>query len=213
MEQNTLNSYQMALSTQSFLDTNSETWSVIPIINIFKKRLDELIQAMKVQLKKAGETTKGLTENKNLLKQQIATKVSVLSGSLSAYAMVSGNQDLHENAYLTKSDTVKMRDSEMPERLGFLIDLLTEHLPALADYGVTEAQITDLSSSVDDYRELIGLPRLKGTATNLAKRNTYELMDDVSELFEEKMDKVMMQFRWSNPNFYEGYQSARTIVG
>ncbi|PIB35794.1 hypothetical protein BFP72_10505 [Reichenbachiella sp. 5M10] len=213
MEANTLNRYQMALSTQNYLDTHNGTWSAIPIINTFKASLDELIQGMKEQLKRVGESTKGYTEDKNVLKEQISNKVAVLSGALSAYAMVSDDHDLHQNAYLTKSDVLKLRDTELPERLSHLADLLTEHLTALVDYGVTEAQVTDLTSSVDDYRETVGLPRLKMTATNLAKRSINELMDDISGLFTEKMDKVMLQFQWSNPSFYAGYKSARTIVG
>ena len=93
-----------------------------------------------------------------------------------------------------------------------LTDLLTSHRPALAKYGVTKAQVTDLETSVDDFRELVGHPRLKRTQANLAKKAVEELVESAVEVLNEKMDKVMLQFQFSNPSFYEGYKKARVIV-
>ncbi|MGL1885083.1 MAG: hypothetical protein OCD76_01115 [Reichenbachiella sp.] len=212
MESIYLNRYQMLVSTQNYLDSNNNTWSAIPIMNTFKSLLDELIQATKEQLTTSGNTTKGLTMDKSVLKEQISIKVSVLSGALSAFAMVTDNQELNQNAYLTKTEVLRLRDIELPDRLGGLLALLSTHLPALADYGVTEPQLNDLSTSLDDFRDMIGQPRLKGTTANLAKIAMSQLVDETATLLKDKMDKVMLQYQWSNPSFYEGYKRARTIV-
>jgi hypothetical protein len=136
----------------------------------------------------------------------------VLSGALSAYASISENQDLLSNSYFAKSDIMSMRDVELAERVTHLTDLLTTHLSALADYGVSEAQVTDLTTSVDDFRELVGQPRLKRSQANLAKKAVGELVESAVEVLNKQLDKVMLQFQFSNPAFNEGYKKARVIV-
>ena len=80
MEKETMNKYQMARSTQNYLDTNNATWSAIPIINTFKTELDDQLLGVSEQLKATGVSTKGITISKNDLKKQISIKTAVLSG-------------------------------------------------------------------------------------------------------------------------------------
>lgn len=212
METRTINRYQMVLSAQNYLDSNNATWSAIPIMNTFKAKLDDFILGIKEEMKASGESSKGITISKNDVKEQISIKTAVLSGALSAYASVSENHDLLNNGYFSKSDIMSTRDAELPERVTNLSDLLSLHLSALADYGVTEAQVADLTSSIDDFRELIGQPRLKRSQANLAKKAVEELLESAMEVLNKQMDKVMLQFQFANTYFYEGYKKARVIV-
>ena len=181
-------------------------------MNTFKINLDDLILGIREELKTTGKSSKGITIGQNDLKEQISIKTAVLSGALSAYASVSENQNLLSNGSLVKSDVKNMRDVELPERVTNLTDLLTSHQKALVDYGVTKAQVTDLETSVDDFRELVGQPRLKRSQANLAKKAVEELVENAMEILNKKLDKVMLQFQYSNPSFYEGYKRARVIV-
>lgn len=107
---------------------------------------------------------------------------------------------------------MSLRDVELPERLTYLTDLLTSHLKALADYGVTKAQVTDLVTSIEDFRELVGQPRLKRSQANVAKKAVEELVESAVAVLNDQLDKVMLQFQFSNATFYEGYKKARVIV-
>lgn len=213
MEKEIMNKYQMGRSTQNYLDTNNVTWSSIPIINSFKIELDDQLLGVGEQLKATGVSSKGITIGKNGLKKQISNKAAVLSGALSAYASVSMDQNLLSNGSFDKSDVILMRDIELPGRLTSLTDLLTAHLEVLMPYGVSEAQVTDLLTSVDDFREQVGQPRLIQSKANLAKKAVEELVENAMDILNKKMDKVMLQFKFSNPSFYEGYKRARVIVG
>ena len=212
METRTMNRYQMVLSARNYLDTSNATWSAIPIMNTLKAKLDDLILGIGEELKATGQSSKGITIGKNDLKEQISIKTAVLSGSLSAYAAISENPNLLINGSFLKSDIKNMRDVELPERVTNLTDLLTSHRKALVEYGVTKAQVTDLETSVDDFRELVGQPRLKRSQANLAKKAAEELVESAMEVLNDKMDKVMLQFQFTNPSFYEGYKRARVIV-
>ena len=72
--------------------------------------------------------------------------------------------------------------------------------------------MTDLETSVDDFRELVGQPRLIQSQTNLAKKAVEALVENAMKILNDKMDNVMLQYQFSNPSFYEGYKRARVIV-
>ena len=212
LENRQTNRFQMLLSTQNYLDNNQTQWSAIPILNTFKADLDDLIQDIREQLKTTGVDTSGMTSSKKELKEQIAEKAGVLFGALSAYAAVSGKDELLNQGDMNKSEVMRLRDVSLPDAVQSFIELLNREVSNLADYGVTKAQIKNLAASVDDFREQVGQPRLKRSASNAAKREAVTLIEDGLEILKEKMDNVMLQFKHSNTKFYEGYQSARVIV-
>ena len=152
MEKETMNKYQMAHSSQAYLDTNNATWSTIPIINTFKTELDDQLLGITEKLKATGVSSKGITISKNDLKKQISIKTAVLSGTLSAYASVSEDHNLLSNGSFAKSDVISMRDIELPERLTNLTDLLTAHLKSLVPYGVIDTHI--LRSALKQLKQL-----------------------------------------------------------
>ena len=54
--------------------------------------------------------------------------------------------------------------------------------------------MTDMETSVDDFRELVGQPRLKRLQANLAKKAVEELLEIAMEVLNKQMDKVMLHF-------------------
>ncbi len=206
------NRFQMMLSVQSFMDTNQSTWSAIPIVNTFKATLDDQVLGIKEQLQASGTDTRGMTANKNQLKEQIADKTAGLSGALASYAAVNHANDVISNGYLTKTEVAAMRDVNLPERISVFITMVKDSLTELADYGISEAQVTDLESSVDDFRELVGQPRMIRSQASTAKREANTMINDAITLLNDKLDKVLLQFKFTNPTFYDGYERARVIV-
>ena len=85
----------------------------------------------------------------------------------------------------------------------------TEHL---ADYSITEAQLTELSTSVDDFSALIGQPRQRRSAALTANRAAEEGIADAVNLLNDKMDNLVLLFKESHPAFYSDYEAARAIV-
>ncbi|MEQ8472944.1 MAG: hypothetical protein RIC35_17250 [Marinoscillum sp.] len=212
LETRQTNRFQMMLAVQSFMDSNQSTWTAIPIIENFKTSLDDQVLGIKEQLQASGTDTRGMTANKNQLKEQIADKTAALSGALAAFAAVTGANDVKANGYLTKTQVASMRDVNLPEEITRFISMVKESLAELADYGISEAQVTDLESSVDDFRELIGQPRMIRSQASTAKREANTLINDAITLLNDKLDKILLQFKFTNPTFYDGYERARVIV-
>jgi hypothetical protein len=202
----------MVISVQRYMDVNTDKWVSIPAIGDIKVGIDEHILQIRPKLKAGGKSSKGVTKDKTELHAILAIKTGILSGAIVSFATKSNNNDLKINGKLTKAVVKNLRDIEVPERITIVTDLAKAHLADLAAYGVTEAQITDLETSVDDFRELIGEPRLVISHSNLGNKSAKELVASVMDLLNQELDNVMLQFELSDPEFYEGYRKARVIV-
>jgi hypothetical protein len=53
---------------------------------------------------------------------------------------------------------------------------------------------------------------LRAEVANIAKQEASSIIDQGTDLLNDKMDKMMLQFKQSNLTFYDSYQSARMIV-
>ena len=110
------------------------------------------------------------------------------------------------------SKLYKAKDIDFPNQVAGITAEASSHLAELADYGVLQEQLTDIESSLDDFRELVGMPRSVRSQVGSAKTSPGALIDEVNGMLKEQLDKVMMQFRLTDATFYEGYQRARVIV-
>ena len=211
MNKDQLNRYGMLKSTQDYLDSKTAIWSVIPKIVAYKNELDEIITTTgeKSEEARAGTSTR---ERKDQVKEHIALKVSTLTGTLQAFGHEKGMPDLASKASVSKSDVLKYTDAELDSHVKALISLAQENLAGLADYGVSEALITEILSSVDEFNGLIGKPRAIRSSKFTANHTASQLVDEGVDLLNNKVDKLMLMFRESQPEFYEGYLRARTIV-
>lgn len=89
----------------------------------------------------------------------ITAKVSALSGALQAYAYDKGDLDLAAKVKMSKSEVLKMKDTEVDPTVRVLLSAASANFEALADFGVTEANIAEIQTSVDDFQALLGKPR------------------------------------------------------
>ena len=198
---------------KKYLDDHTEKWNTIPAIVRMKNELDENLQAIKEKLKLTGEKTQPTTETKKSLKETVSLKAAILAGSVAAYAAEAGNNTLASIADWSENGLFKLGDQEFSTPVDTLIASATASLEALADQGVTEAQLTELQTSLDDFNELVGNPRKIQIREALRKKEISELIKSNMDLLNDRMDKSMLRYKLIDPIFYEGYERSRVIVG
>lgn len=206
------NRFNMVVAVQRYMDNSTATWTRVPVITRYKNELDTLVVQIDEQTSAGQADSKPLTRDKNQLKEAIALKASILAGALYAYAEESGNTALVEKANIPTSAVTRMRDAEVPAQITSFIATLRAELANLADYGITEDQVVELETSVDDFRPLVGQSRLVQSAGAIAARELGALVQAATTLLDQRLDKVILQFKLSDPGFYEGYNRARVIV-
>ena len=207
------NQFRMFLNTQDMLDANTTIWNGTPIIVSTKNQYDELIQRVVEKNEKTNPNSKGVTRNKDQALLNLTEKVVSLSGILQAYAAFNNDIVLAGKVKFVKSDLIRARETDIEGLINPFIDIAREKIGDLADFSVTEEGIVELETSLDDFKVLIGQPRTIRNQAFAAMTAVDELFDETNDLLKAKLDKLMIRFEFTNPEFYDEYKRARTIVG
>ena len=65
---------------------------------------------------------------------------------------------------------------------------------------------------MDEFNALIGKPRSIRNSKFVTLETIELLFEECNKLLKNKIDKVMLMFRDTKPEFYSSYERARTIV-
>lgn len=212
MNQKQMNRAEMLATTRAYLDANTSVWSSIPVINTIKTQLDDVLQSISEHQEAKEASQVFLGSNKTALKKAVAEKADILNDVLATYAAIEGNATLEQKADRSYSELYRLPNQEFVVVIKETIKLLEEHIEAMADYGMSPDQITDLKNAYDNYLAISGQPRLYKVATSQAVRALEDLFTQANELLTARMDRVMKRYKSADPNFYRGYLAARVIV-
>jgi len=186
---------------------------MIPIVVTVKNQFDELLQRIDAVNERATNAdSKGVTARKEKIQQSLAAKAMVLAGSMQAFAAFNNDTVLAGRVKLTRSDILQGRETDMETLVNLAVKAARENLSNLADFMVTEAMITEVETSLDDFKAMIGQPRTIRNQAFAAMTALEELFDTANDLLKNKSDKLMIRFKFTNPEFYDEYQRARTII-
>jgi hypothetical protein len=90
--------------------------------------------------------------------------------------------------------------------------LATANLTGLADYNITQTDVAGLDAMTAQFHDAKTAPR-KAIATRAGQTKTMPpAVKSVTSLLRNHLDKQMLMFKKSNPEFYAGYASARVIM-
>jgi hypothetical protein len=212
MTQAQINRGQMIDAVITFMNKNTAKWSTIAIIGMLMSKLNELFEAITEHKEAQNAAKVFIHKNKNEQKRIVADKADILNDTLAAYADIEENAELEYKADKSSSDLYKLRNEDFKTVITETITLLEGNLNNMADYGMTEPQITDLKTSFDNFLVMNGQPRQYRISSKVATESLKELFSKNSKLLDTKLDKLMKRYKNSDPNFYKGYLAARVIV-
>lgn len=212
MNQNESKYYNMYVQVQRQMDAGIDKWTGVPAIVRQKNALDENIQLIKEKDQAQSGETMGVTATKNDLKYQVAQKAAIICGGLYAYASETGNLELEQASNYTANGLQRLSDNAFAQKVDAIMTLATEHMDDLADMGVTEDQITEVKTSLDDFREKIGMPRTLTINRSTASLELDELIKETTAILNNRLDRLMVRYKLTDIAFYEGYERARMLL-
>lgn len=205
------NKKEMFDSTNMFLDANAPVWSAIPIVSNYKAKLVELITGIEKHAQDQEDAKVYIGESNRQMKMRLATKIDILDDALEAYAEDQGNAELLSQANNTKSDYFRLPKQQFVTKAETTLNLLSEHVEDMADYGLSVDQVDEVKLSLGNYQEKQGIPRSYQIASKTATLNLEDTFAEADKIL-SRLDKVLKRFKRSDPSFYNGYLSARTII-
>jgi hypothetical protein len=86
------------------------------------------------------------------------------------------------------------------------------HREVLVDYGISNADITELETAISKFEALINAPSGVIGERKLYTSSLRELFVAADSIVYDKLDKLIGLFKTSSPEFYTLYGNARNVV-
>ncbi len=155
--------------------------------------------------------TKGITEGKNQLKDEVAEMGLVIAGALFSYGDHTNNNDLCERMDLVITDFKQQTVAKFKKLCNEIVSESDKAGAELTEFGVTTDTLTSFKNLVTQFNELATRPREEIVKKSTLTTTLDEYFTQADRLLEYHIDKLMIQFKSRNISFFRDYQSARII--
>jgi hypothetical protein len=204
------------------LEDNQQVWQAIGAlknsVNEIKSLLAQL-QPPSSEKKQRGRTKRSEEEisNANLKKERrnsINRKTVTLAGSLYAYAIESQDEATKNLALLNHQKMEKKNDKQAIIIASEILESAKPIVEKLAYYGVTPEELEALHKAIEDFKQVAGNRKLgeedEGDGQPKVRVSATKILHEIDEILEEKVDKLLLRFEDSHPDFYKSYNRTRS---
>jgi Carboxypeptidase regulatory-like domain len=197
---------------QSILIENANIIAEIPAMVNASNEFTAIIEAIQLQSQVQLTPIKGHTGQKAYQRFLLTEDALVVSGALYAYAVNSSNEVLKAQTKFTKSKFNRLKGNSVLSQCSNMYDKALEHLPALADYGISQKKTDEFLQLIEHYKAVFTLPRNATSNRKTATIMLAELFEKGDDILRKKIDKLALSFKKRHPGFYELLSKSRMIV-
>jgi len=206
------NKFSMYLLVKILLNTFNAIWAGIPgfvlAVNEFFGKLTDIDGDVQVQ-----ETKKtGITKNKKKAKKSLIDKALEVMGALQKIATDTNDDELYDDVNFTESQLSNTRDTILLERVAIIKTAATAHAAELLGEGIDAADLTEFNDRITLYAGIVSSPTQARSNKKIATANLKIHVKDTDTILKKKLDKLMLQFKDTNPDFYDAYKNDRIVI-
>lgn len=214
METPKKNKSAMYQSTEEVLSRKdyAPTWQTVPgFVKLHTEFTDTVAAIARLGLKQGRRKT-GVAEDKGAARRAMCKAAHKLAGAVAAYAHVAGNHELLTRVDTNLSILLGGRGKDSSDKCKDILAAATANLAALPEYNVQQAVLDALDGLIKAYDALEPKPQAARVSAKSAGQAQDLAFDKADGLLNNGLDKLMLQFEETHPDFYRDYTNARVIV-
>lgn len=154
----------------------------------------------------------GAREGKKIDMERLADNAYIVAGVISSWAATQGNEELKEAMNFAPSELTYGTDKEITERCGLIKTNAEKYKDELAAAGFSSVLLDNFIRAADDFGDSINRPRELKVEKKEARAMVKRLMKECDKHFKEHIDKLVAQYKMTNPGVYEQYRLKRVII-
>ena len=202
----------MLLAVKKQLTDNISIWGGVVTFTMVVNLLIAKIVLIQQTETKQTRSTKGITGGKKTKKQELIEKTIEGSSALQSFASDSGDEDLYALVDFTEGELDGLPDAIVKDRAQLVLDTVNANAVSLVGEGFDAADIAELLALITAYDVAIPAPRTAISNKKTATETLKTLFNETMELLETNLDKKMVQFKQSHPEFFSDYENNREIL-
>jgi hypothetical protein len=199
------------LAVQTLLLANPTFLAIILALGEAAEELTDFILAIMANLK-VQSSPSGAAQATRDVRTSLGDLAYEIAGGVSSFAQKGKDPALAAKVAFSRSKITAGSGNVVSARIQGIIDVAVEHLESLGDHGITQAKVNSLKQRLKTYDQLRVLPRQAQAAAAAATKQLAQLFPQAALLLDYRIDRLVWQFRATQPEFFDKYQVARTVV-
>jgi len=212
MNRNQLNVTDMASTVSAYLGKNKTIWQGVPAITATVAEVDAAIAAIAGADTKQQIPTGGAAEDKATVRHDYEDQIVLIADQLASLAAKKKDAVLEAQVALSLATLDKLSAEDLEAAGKRVSGLATANLTALADYGITAADVTALDNLTTKFHGAKTAPREAVVDRKKQTDTLPGMIANLHSILRRQLDRQMTTFKRTNAEFYAGYLSARVIV-
>lgn len=160
----------------------------------------------------SGIKTEEITAGKNAATEAYIADLFGAMSIVSVFAANNNDAAMKSKVDYAESELKDMRPGELLAVSQEVIGIIKANQAALTELGLQADDVTAIESFIDNFETITSATRTTITTRKTAGAQLRPQFAQASFELKEKLDKLMEQFRKSQPTFYQEYWNAREKV-
>jgi len=192
---------------------NEQLYTGVPVVVDTVKQLDDSLAAIG---KNAGQQSapipKAASAEKIFSVDNMAHVSLKVANALYVYALNTGDKILLSIVSVNKSMFYNRHYFDVLTQAKSIAAEVHKHASELSAYGIDEVSIKELDEAIEGFEQVINKPLATINERKLYTDNLKQLFAETDSILYDRLDKLIILFKTSYPEFYFLYKTSRNVI-
>ncbi|TCZ74909.1 carboxypeptidase-like regulatory domain-containing protein [Flaviaesturariibacter aridisoli] len=184
----------------------------LPALRAAVNRFIDFLKQTKRAMEEEKLVSSGITTDKEKQRDLLSKDTLVIAGAAAALAHEKGDAVLEGEMTLSRRDLDRLPGADFLAKVRRVATVASGQLASLEDYGIRAAVLNSFNTLADIYDGKAPAPRAAINLRSDAGELAAELVAQTNAILKKTIDKLVLQFEKTDPEFYAQYWKSRIIV-
>lgn len=204
--------YRRHCTNFDYLEANEDVFKDVEALLSAKNEYGNILKSLAEALNMEEAANVKQSTEKGQRREAANGWFLTIASALFALADKRGDATLKQQSDYKRTRINGLKEGDFVPEATALFELAKKDLTDLAPYGVSEADNKAFGDAIEAYRLVMNKPRVTKAEQTRLNARCEALLKEADVLFKNQLDRLLQRFATSHPDFFAGYQRARSIV-
>lgn len=176
-------------------------------LNELNAKISDILNFVSTDIKH----TSGITNDKTVIKHHLCTVASEIAGFVFAYANVAKNEVLKQEVNYTFNELKRLREDLIIPTVKIIYNSTQANIASLSSYGIDAVKLQEFADAINAYTNALPTTKMTKSEKSSVVISLNNIIKETDELLKTRLDKLILLFSKTHPEFVNAYRSIRHV--